>query len=73
MQIRCNFCHKPFALGKAAVLEALNELARKKLHHYNVVCPHCGRTNRISQKELQRAALLRRIADTPSTDPETGV
>lgn len=56
MQIRCYQCHKPFALGQEEVLLALNTLHSEKLHHYNAYCPHCRRTNRVSQKELQRAA-----------------
>lgn len=56
MQIRCQHCQKPFALGKEAVFSALEELEQRQLHHYNAVCPHCGRTNRVSQKELRRAA-----------------
>lgn len=55
MQIRCSRCQRPFALGKQALLEALEELEHHKLHHYNLVCPHCGRLNRISQEQLQRA------------------
>ncbi len=56
MQIRCNYCHKPFALSHEAVIAALEELEEQKYTHYNALCPHCGRTNRISQKELKRAA-----------------
>ncbi|GAB4475966.1 MAG: hypothetical protein Kow0088_13370 [Anaerolineales bacterium] len=56
MQIRCQHCHKPFALGRDAIVAALQELEQQQLHHYNAICPHCGRMNRISQKELKRAA-----------------
>ncbi|RPI87801.1 MAG: hypothetical protein EHM41_03690 [Chloroflexi bacterium] len=56
MQIRCQHCHKPFALGKEAVYAALDELKRDDLAHYNAYCPHCSRANRVSKNELQRAA-----------------
>ncbi|MGB9673801.1 MAG: hypothetical protein ACPL3P_06645 [Anaerolineales bacterium] len=56
MQIRCNHCHKPFALRKEEVLAALDMLQAQNLHHYNAYCPHCRRANRISKDELQHAA-----------------
>jgi len=56
MQIRCVHCHKPFALNKDAVHAALDAITAEGLGHYNVHCPHCGRTNRVSRQELQRSA-----------------
>lgn len=56
MQIRCQHCHRPFALGKEAVLAALDQLASEHLVHYNVHCPHCGKSSQVSRIELQRAA-----------------
>lgn len=56
MQIRCSNCHRPFALGKEAVHTALDQIAAENLNHYSVNCPHCRRANRISPKELRRAA-----------------
>ena len=56
MQIRCYHCHKPFALGKEEVHQALNILHEQELHHYNAYCPHCRRANRVSKEELMRAA-----------------
>ena len=56
MQIRCYNCHKPFAMGREQVIFALDEISEKDLHHYNAVCPHCGRANRLSPKELHRSA-----------------
>lgn len=56
MQIRCQNCHKPFALGKEAVLAALEEIQKEGLTYYNIHCPHCSKTNRASKEELQRAA-----------------
>ena len=56
MQIRCYHCHKPFAISKDTISFALNEVNEKGLTHYDVICPHCRRVNRVSVKELKRAA-----------------
>jgi hypothetical protein len=56
MQIRCYQCHKPFALSKDIVHEALDTLTEQDLGHYNAQCPHCRRINRVSRDELLRAA-----------------
>ena len=56
MQIRCINCHKPFALGKEAVNNALDEITAENLHYFAVDCPHCRRVNRVSRPELLRAA-----------------
>jgi phage FluMu protein Com len=56
MQIRCTSCHKPFAISKETVHAALDAIHAEDLNHYNAQCPHCRRTNRLSPKELQRAA-----------------
>ena len=56
MQIRCSHCHRPFALNREAVHTALDEVEAQGLHHYNVRCPHCGRTNLVPRKDLERAA-----------------
>ncbi len=56
MQIRCQHCHRPFGLDKDAVHAALDEISNGELGHYNVQCPHCGKSNHVSKSELQRAA-----------------
>lgn len=56
MQIRCYNCHKPFALGKEAVHNALDTTHAESQNHYNAYCPHCRRANRVSVEELRRAA-----------------
>jgi phage FluMu protein Com len=56
MQIRCQQCHRPFAMGKDAVHAALDYVYDEDLGHYNAQCPHCRRMNRLSRDELQRAA-----------------
>jgi len=56
MQIRCYHCHKPFALGRDAIHQALQEMTEGDMGHHNAYCPHCGRANRVSRQELLRAA-----------------
>lgn len=56
MQIRCQNCHKPFALGKDAVYTALDYVTAEGLSYYSAQCPHCRRVNRVSKDELMRAA-----------------
>lgn len=56
MQIRCNHCHKPYALNKDMIHMALDQLHSENQNHYNAPCPHCRRTNRVSLQELERAA-----------------
>ena len=63
MQIRCQNCHKPFALSKEAVYTALEQMTSENLKHYDLHCPHCRRVNHIAKKQLERAA--------PGWTPET--
>jgi phage FluMu protein Com len=56
MQIRCYHCQKPYALSKEAIHAALELTTSENLSHYDAPCPHCRRVNRVSRKELQRAA-----------------
>lgn len=56
MQIRCYHCNKPYALGKETIYAALDTLTSQNLNHYNAPCPHCRRLNRVSRKQLLRAA-----------------
>jgi phage FluMu protein Com len=56
MQIRCYHCNRPFAIQRDAVYAALDLTAAENLSHYDASCPHCRRVNRVSVKELQRAA-----------------
>ncbi len=56
MQIRCYHCHRPFALGRETIHQALDALAASNFGHYNAVCPHCRRVNRVSRQELLHAA-----------------
>lgn len=56
MQIRCYHCHRPFAIGRETIHQALSTLTTSGMGHYDATCPHCRRVNRVSQQELRRAA-----------------
>ena len=56
MQIRCRHCNRPYALKREEVVVALDEMVTEDLKHYNAFCPHCGKTNPLSIKELKRGA-----------------
>jgi transposase-like protein len=56
MQIRCQHCHRPFGLDKVVVHAALDQMASENLVHYDVHCPHCGKSNHVSRNQLKRAA-----------------
>jgi phage FluMu protein Com len=76
MQIRCQRCHKPFALSKETVHAALAQMAAENLSHFDANCPHCRRNNRVSQAELKRAAPdwgKPPAAETPDTPAEAVV
>jgi len=46
----------PIALGREAVYAALDVVTDENLSHYDVRCPKCRKTNRISVDQLHRAA-----------------
>jgi phage FluMu protein Com len=56
IQIRCVYCQKPFGLDMETIHAALDEIHTRDLGHYNAPCPHCRKINRVSLKELKRAA-----------------
>ena len=58
MQIRCRHCNRPYALKRDNVHAALERMLAEDLQHYNVQCPHCGKNNRVSRKQLRRAARI---------------
>ncbi|GAI84830.1 unnamed protein product [marine sediment metagenome] len=70
MQVRCTNCHRPFAINKETVYAALDEIRSEDLSHYNAFCPHCRRANRISPKELKRAAPNWKPEATSTTQSE---
>lgn len=46
----------PIALGRDVVAEALELVKKENLAHYDVRCPKCRKTNRVSKKQLSRMA-----------------
>ncbi|MBC8506722.1 MAG: hypothetical protein ISR58_16670 [Anaerolineales bacterium] len=56
MQIRCFKCQMPIALGRDVVAEALEMVKKENLTRYDVRCPKCRTTNRVSKKQLTRMA-----------------
>ena len=55
MQIRCFKCHMPISLGREAVSDAMVTVEKDNLSHYDVRCPKCRTTNRVSRKQIERA------------------
>ena len=70
MQIRCFKCQMPISLSRALLFDALDEVTDKDLTHFDVRCPRCRKTNRVSRKQLRRAAPTwkREREDTASID-----
>jgi phage terminase large subunit GpA-like protein len=56
MQIRCRNCTRPYALKREEVLTALDMMHAENLKHYDSHCPHCGKNNQVSIKEMKRFA-----------------
>ena len=56
MQIRCFKCHMPIALSRDSIYAALDQVTDDDLTHYDVRCPKCRKTNRVSTRQLKRAA-----------------
>jgi len=52
MQVRCTKCHMPIALRKDAIYAALDLTTDEDLNHYDIRCPHCRKTNRVSVEQL---------------------
>ena len=56
MQVRCTKCNMPISLGKEAIYSALDVSIDEDLSHYDIRCPHCRKTNRVSVEQLKHAA-----------------
>lgn len=46
----------PIAMGRDAIFAALDFVTDEDLTHYDVKCPKCRKTNRVSRKQLLQAA-----------------
>jgi hypothetical protein len=56
MQIRCYRCSWSFALKREEAAFALEAVQEEGGNHYDVRCPRCRHSNRVSLEQLQRAA-----------------
>jgi Zn finger protein HypA/HybF involved in hydrogenase expression len=70
MQIRCRNCTRPYALKRDEVHAALEKMHAENLKHYDSRCPHCGKNNQVSLKELKRFAPNWSPAEVEETQAE---
>ena len=56
MRFNCFSCHNSFTMRREEIDAALNQMVAEDLAHYNAVCPRCGKTNKLSMKQLKRWA-----------------
>jgi Fe2+ or Zn2+ uptake regulation protein len=56
MQISCYSCHNHFTMRREEVYAALDQMVAEDLSHHNAVCPRCGKSNKVSLKQLKRWA-----------------
>jgi len=56
MQTRCYRCGRSFHIKKEEIAFALEALEESEGSHYDVRCPGCRHTNRISVDQLRKAA-----------------
>ena len=56
MQVRCLSCQMPIALSQATLYAALDQITDENLSHYDVRCPRCRKTNRVSADQIKRGA-----------------
>jgi phage FluMu protein Com len=70
VQIRCYRCGWSFAIKRDEIAFALQALEQAGGGHYDVRCPRCRHTNRVSIEQLRRASPRRPLeapqaAETP--------
>ena len=56
INLRCFSCQTPFQVKNDEVISALSKIQEEGLKHYNVICPRCGKANKVSKAQLKRAA-----------------
>lgn len=56
MQIRCYRCGWSFSIKKDEAAFALKALEESGGTHYDVRCPRCRHTNKVSVEQLRKAA-----------------
>jgi hypothetical protein len=75
MNLRCSYCQMPFTIGRNETLMALQLMQAEDLHHYDVHCPHCRRSNQVSRQRLEhflpgwQEALKNMAADAAEEKP----
>lgn len=67
MQTRCYRCGWSFTIKKDEITFALEALEESDGAHYDVRCPRCRHTNRISIEQLRKAAPRSEESDKAST------
>ncbi len=55
MQIRCYRCNWNFAIKRDEIAFVLKALEESGDNHYDVPCPRCRTTNKISIEQMRRA------------------
>ena len=65
MQLRCYRCGWSFAIKREEAAFALEAVQAEGGNHYDVRCPRCRHSNRISLEQLQRAAPKTSTEDEP--------
>jgi phage FluMu protein Com len=65
MQLRCYRCGWSFAIGKEEAAFAHEAIVEAGGSHYDVRCPKCRHSNRVSLEQLQRIAPLQPAAEEP--------
>jgi phage FluMu protein Com len=63
MQLRCYRCGWSFGVKREEITFAIEALEKSGGVHYDIRCPRCRHTNKISLDQLKRAA--------PRTEDET--
>lgn len=55
MQVRCAHCSRPYSVTKEEVHAFLDQMTAEGLKYQNSFCPHCGKRNNHTKKQLQTA------------------
>lgn len=68
MQLRCYRCGWSFAIGKEEAAFALEAIEEAGGNHYDVRCPKCRHSNRVSLEQLRRIVPKQPAADEPEAE-----
>lgn len=53
---RCVSCRTPFSVRETEIVAALIEMKANEHKYHNALCPSCGKPNKISLAQMERAA-----------------